>query len=94
MKRRNLLLLAIPTLLSLPACGTANGVRWTYGASSIYGKPDAFSESLAIRAVFGMPVIVGGAAFDVATFPVQLICGVWPMWGDKSQHMKPPAAVQ
>jgi hypothetical protein len=94
MKRRTLLALAIPTLLSLTACGTTNGVRWTYGASSIYGKPDAFSESAAIRAVFGVPVIVGGAAFDVATFPVQLLFGVWPMWGDKSQHMKPSTAAQ
>lgn len=89
MKRTRFLALAIPALLCLSACGTANGVRWTYGASSIYGKPDAFSENLAIRALFGVPVIVGGVAFDAATFPFQLAFGVWPMWGDHSQHMRP-----
>lgn len=81
--------LAVLTLAVLPACGTVNGVRWAYGESSVYDEPDAFSEKLAVRATFGIPVIVGGAAFDAVTWPVQLLFGVWPMWGSASKHMVP-----
>lgn len=76
-------------LLPLSSCGTVNGVRWAYGKTSIYGKPDSFSESRGIRATFGVPVIVGGFAFDAVTFPAQALFGVWPWWGNASTHMKP-----
>ncbi len=89
MKTRSLGLLALLGLSFLPACGTTNGVRWAYGASSIYGEPDTFSESMGIRAIFGLPVILAGAAFDAHTFPYQILFGVWPMWGKASTQMKP-----
>lgn len=76
-------------LAVLPACGTMNGVRWAMNKTSIYEKPDEFSESVAIRATFGIPVIVMGAAVDAVTWPVQLAFGVWPMWGDASTQMNP-----
>ena len=89
MNRRNSMALVVLALLSLPACGTVNGARWAYGKSSMYGEPDSHSESMAIRATFGVPVILGGAAFDLATFPFQIAFGVWPWWGDASTQMKP-----
>jgi hypothetical protein len=89
MKHRFAAACALLTLAFLPACGTAHGVRWAYGAPSIYEKPDSFSEGLGARAIFGVPVIVGGLAFDAVTFPAQLIFGVWPMWGPNSPQMNP-----
>lgn len=89
MKNRRTGALALLLTLVLPACGTVNGVRWAYGESSIYDEPDSYSEKLAVRATFGLPVIVGGAAFDAVTWPVQLLFGVWPMWGGASKHMVP-----
>ena len=89
MKTRTSLALALLALLTLPACGTAHGVRWAYGKSSIYDKPDQHSESQGLRAALGIPVIVGGAAFDVATFPLQAAFGVWPWWGSNSTQMAP-----
>jgi hypothetical protein len=89
--RRKLGALALLSLLALPACGTTNGVRWAYGKSSVYGKPDAWSESVGIRAMFGVPMIAGGFAFDAVTWPFQLLFGVWPMWGDASTQMDPKA---
>jgi len=47
---------------------------------------------VAMRAIVGAPVIVGSAAFDVVTWPIQLIFGVWPMWGDDSTQLKPPVS--
>ena len=89
MKTRTSLPLALLALLTLPACGTVNGVRWAYGKSSMYDKPDQHSESQGIRAALGLPLIVGGAAFDVATLPFQLAFGVWPCWGGASTQMVP-----
>lgn len=91
MGRRQLGVLALLALTTLPACGTANGVRWAYGSPSIYGKPDTHSESLGVRAIFGAPVILAGVAADAVTFPFQLLFGVWPMWGDASTQLNPDA---
>ena len=55
MNKRTSLGLVLLALISLPACGTVNGVRWAYGMTSVYGKPDAYAESEAIRATFGAP---------------------------------------
>ena len=73
----------------LPSCATTHAVRWTYGMSSIYDKPDEFSEREGLRPVVGVPLILGSAAMDAVTWPFQLLFGVWPMWGSASQHMKP-----
>ncbi len=89
MAKRHLASLCLLAMVVLPACGTTNGVRWAYGKSSVYDKPDEFSESMALRAVVGVPVIAGGIVFDVATWPLQLIFGVWPMWGGASTQMDP-----
>ncbi len=91
MRMRRLGVLALLTLTVLPACATTNGVRWAYGMPSVYDTPDAVSESVGIRMLFGAPVIVGGVIWDAATFPLQLIFGVWPMWGDASTQMNPNA---
>ena len=89
MGRRQLGVLALMAMTILPACGTTNGVRWAYGESSIYGKPDSNSESVGVRAIFGAPVILAGLAGDAVTLPFQLLFGVWPMWGDASTQLKP-----
>ncbi|HEX5053150.1 MAG TPA: hypothetical protein VFZ65_15350 [Planctomycetota bacterium] len=89
MGRRRLGVLALLTLVVLPACATTNGVRWAYGMPSVYDKPDEFSESVACRAIFGVPVIVGGAVADAVTWPLQLLFGVWPTWGSDSTQMDP-----
>jgi len=89
MAKRQLAGLCLLAMVVLPACATTNGVRWAYGKSSIYDKPDGFSESVAMRAMFGVPVILGGVAWDAATWPLQLIFGVWPMWGSDSTSMNP-----
>ncbi|MBX3462883.1 MAG: hypothetical protein KF830_06910 [Planctomycetes bacterium] len=89
--RRKLGAIALLPCLTLAACGTTNGVRWAYGHSSVFDRPDAFSESMAARAVFGVPVIVVGVAFDACTWPFQLLFGVWPMWGGASTQMDPNA---
>ena len=81
-------LIALGCLLT-SGCGTCHGARWAYGATSIYEAPDAFSESQSLRAVLGVPVILGGVAFDAATFPLQAAFGVWPWWGNASTQMKP-----
>ncbi|MFN3241565.1 MAG: hypothetical protein ACE37K_08640 [Planctomycetota bacterium] len=73
----------------LSSCGTSHTARWVYGASSTFEEPSPHSEENALRAAIGLPVIVGGVAFDVVTFPVQIMFGVWPWWGDASLHMKP-----
>jgi hypothetical protein len=89
MNRRTSTALVLLALLSLPACGTVNGARWAYGASSAYGKPEGESDALAFRATLAVPVILGGVAFDAVTFPFQIAFGAWPWWGDASRQMKP-----
>lgn len=89
MAKRQLACLWLLAMVVLPACATTNGVRWAYGKSSIYDKPDGFSESHALRATIGLPLILGSVAFDAATWPLQLIFGVWPMWGSNSTMMDP-----
>ena len=89
MKKQVIGLVAIAALCVLPSCGTTNGVRWAYGKTSIYGEPDTNTEGGAVRAIFGVPVIVGGVVVDAVTWPAQALFGVWPLWGDKSTVMKP-----
>lgn len=73
----------------LQSCGTTNAVRWTYGKPSVFDAPDRYSESMGLRPIVGIPVIVGGFAFDAVTFPAQALFGVWPWWGKNSMHMQP-----
>ena len=89
MRSRHLGALALLALCCLPSCGTTNGVRWAYNMDSIYDEPDELSETCGLRAIVGIPVILGGAVFDIVTFPAQLIFGVWPMWGTASTQMDP-----
>ena len=89
MMKRRLGVLALLALAVLPACGTVNGTRWAFGMKSIYDKPNSHSEEMGMRVAFGLPVILGGVAFDAATFPVQAIFGVWPWWGSASTQMNP-----
>ncbi|MCB9878514.1 MAG: hypothetical protein H6835_13030 [Planctomycetes bacterium] len=88
--KKSVLVLAAAALMSvLSSCGTVNGVRWAYGHDSIYAKQEVVAEKGVARAIFGVPVIVGGATFDVLTWPVQLLFGVWPMWGRSSPILRP-----
>lgn len=80
--------LLLPLVL-LPSCATANSVRWTYGKTSAYPPPGELAEDVAWRAWIGAPLILGSVVFDAVTFPFQAIFGVWPWWGDRSQHMEP-----
>lgn len=89
MKKAVLAALLLTISVTSTSCGTTHGARWAYGASSMYDEPDTFSESQAIRATFGLPVIAGGLMFDAVTFPFQIAFGVWPWWGSASNQMKP-----
>jgi hypothetical protein len=91
MRTKTLGILALLALLGLSSCTTVHSVRWSYGMSSAYPEPDEFSDDLAIRAVVGLPLIVGSIVFDAVTWPIQALFGVWPLWGDASKHMKPPS---
>ncbi|MCK5940384.1 MAG: hypothetical protein KAI24_00330 [Planctomycetes bacterium] len=76
----------------LPSCGTSHAVRWAYGHPSAFEAPSQHSEESGLRAAIGLPVIVGGVLFDVTTFPLQAMFGVWPWWGEHSQMMTPDDA--
>jgi hypothetical protein len=89
MRMRPLGVLALFVITLLPACATTHGARWAYGKSSTYDAPDEVSEGLALRALVGVPVIVGGVVWDAATWPLQLLFGVWPLWGNESTMMNP-----
>lgn len=84
------LAVAAAALALLPACGTAHTARWTFGMSSCFDQPTPEAEAIGWRAFVGAPVILGGVAFDAATWPIQLVFGVWPMWGPHSRHLMPP----
>jgi hypothetical protein len=87
--KKSLPALALLSVCCLAACGTVNTVRWAYGKPNVFEEPSSVSESVGWRAWIGAPVIVGGVVWDVVTWPFQLVFGVWPMWGDSSQHLKP-----
>ena len=87
--RHSLLPVLALACLPLTSCGTLNTVRWVYGMPSVFEEPCYFSEDAALRAAVAPVVIPAGVVFDVATFPVQAIFGVWPFWGDASLHMNP-----
>lgn len=87
--KKPILAMSLLAIAALPSCGTVHGARWAFGMKSIYPEPDSMSESVALRAAVGVPVIVGGVAFDAVTFPLQLLFGVWPWWGDESTQMNP-----
>jgi hypothetical protein len=84
-------LVALTAAAALPSCATTNSVRWAYDMPSYCPPPDPEAEHIGIRAIAGAPVILGSLAFDAVTWPIQLIFGVWPWWGDASTQMKPPA---
>ncbi len=70
-------------LFSLPmvSCSTVNLVRWGTDESSVYYEPTGeFSRGMLkpFVTVIGFPVTL---AWDVGTFPFQLLFGVYP-YGD------------
>jgi hypothetical protein len=79
-------------LVSLPSCGTVHTARWVFGLPSCFAQPTPEAEAVGLRAIVGAPVIVGGVAFDAVTWPLQLVFGVWPMWGPYSRHLMPTNA--
>lgn len=86
---RKILLVALGTFACcLTSCGSVNTVRWSYGEESIFDEPTHGSGNV-LRPALGIPMILGGVAFDAVTWPVQLAFGVWPWWGSSSKHMKP-----
>jgi hypothetical protein len=91
MNGKRLAALSLLACSLLSGCATTHGIRWVYGMESIHAKPDQFSEDAALRAIVGAPVILGSVAFDLVTWPGQLLFGVWPTWGKSSEHMKPKA---
>ena len=67
-------------LCALPAaaCSTTNLVRWASDEPSIYHEPDSdFSRGILKGFVtfVGFPIAL---AWDIGTFPFQLISGAWP----------------
>jgi hypothetical protein len=82
-------LLATAALL-LPGCATVASVNWAYNRPSIFEPPPPEAEHVALRAIVGLPLIVGSVGWDALTFPFQLAFGVWPWWGDGSTQLRPP----
>lgn len=82
----------VAALAVLPACGTVNTARWVFGMPSCFEKPSREAEESGLRVIVAVPVIVGGVAFDAVTWPLQLVFGVWPMWGPYSRHLMPANA--
>ena len=74
--------LALLFALPLTSCGTTHLVRWGADKPSIYWEPTGeYSRGMLkpFVTVVGFPVTV---AWDVATFPLQVIFGAYP-FGDK-----------
>ena len=80
-------LLAATTLL--PSCATSHAVRWVYGEPSTFNESENDAVDAVLKPTFAVPMIVGGAMFDVITLPFQAAFGVWPWWGDASRHVVP-----
>ena len=79
-------LAALLVLGTLSSCATTHASRYAYGRSSCFAEQESDDPS---RAIFGIPLVLGSLVFDSATWPVQAIFGVWPMWGKASLSMKP-----
>lgn len=89
------LLLAFTLCLS-SSCATVQSVRWAYHHDSMFGdaiepEDSQYGYNRSIRALLGLPLILNSIAWDAATFPVQILFGVWPWWGDDSMSMNPSA---
>ena len=69
-------------------CGTVHAVRWSYGESSVFDDPSRRAAHY-VRPICAAPLIVGCVGFDAVTWPLQLIFGVWPWWGQDSELMRP-----
>ncbi len=70
--------LALLCLLPFTACSTFNHVRWAMDDTSVYNEPEGgFSRGVVkpLWTIVGFPVAV---AWDVVTFPFQIISGVYP----------------
>lgn len=85
-------LLLTATLFS--GCATTHAVRWIYGEPSTFHESDSESVDAVLKPALAVPMVVGGAAFDVLTFPVQALFGVWPWWGEESVHLVPSERAQ
>ena len=67
-------------LLPLSACATSHLMRWSKGKTSIYNPP---TEDPAYVVPAGTVVMLPAVlVWDVATFPFQVIWGVYPYGGD------------
>jgi len=65
---------------SLGGCATAHLLHWSKGERSVYDQPGTDKEYIIPGAtVVALPVTV---VWDVATFPFQLIWGVYPYGSD------------
>jgi hypothetical protein len=84
MKKLSVLLLLGSALL--PSCATSHAIRYSYGKSSFYQEAETDDVW---RAVYGTPLVIGSIGWDVITLPVQIVFGVWPMWGSSSLSMDP-----
>ncbi len=74
--RRCLPAFALGALL-LSGCATGNLLEWAKGAPSVYNNPQPHQDTV-VRAggtVLAFPVAV---AWDIVTFPLQWIWGVYP----------------
>lgn len=89
--KRMITLVVLACALPLTGCSTTNLARWGFDSESVYKEPDGPVSAGFVKpaATFvGLPVAF---AWDVATFPFQVIFGVYP-YGDR--FMQPDAELE
>jgi hypothetical protein len=86
MKQARAIALCLVCAASLTSCASSNLVRWGFDKDSVYAQPDGEVSRSMLKpslTILGMPIAF---AWDVVTFPFQIIFGVHP-YG--SRYMDP-----
>ena len=87
MKKRLLGTAVVFMSLGLPSCASIHTGLWAYKQPSAYNEGTESQEDW-IRPAMGTVMMPAALAWDLATFPAQVIFGVWPYWGEASLHYK------
>jgi hypothetical protein len=88
MKKTTAIALSVLCAASLTSCASSNLARWGFDKDSVYSEPSGEFSRAVLKpslTILGMPVAF---AWDVVTFPFQIIFGVHP-YG--SRYMDPTA---
>ncbi len=85
MKRTSSVLAGLVLLAVLPftftSCASSHLVRWSFGKSSNYREHDTELGNSVLKPTVTVIALPITGVWDIATFPFQMIWGVYP-WGD------------